>query len=112
MNIGQHLLLLVIRAYRKVLSPVLGFLAGPYSGCRYTPTCSVYAMAAIQTHGAVKGAWLGLKRICRCHPWGGCGHDPVPPKTGAPNHSVHSLLAAGKGAFLGTDAPSTPHSQS
>jgi putative membrane protein insertion efficiency factor len=46
--------------------------------CRYTPSCSAYAIAAIARHGAVKGSWLAAKRIARCHPWGGTGHDPVP----------------------------------
>jgi hypothetical protein len=46
--------------------------------CRYTPTCAEYTIEAIRKYGALKGTWLGLKRISRCHPWGGHGHDPVP----------------------------------
>ena len=54
------------------------FLFGADTGCRFTPTCSQYAMEAIQEYGAMTGSKLALKRICRCHPFGGCGHDPVP----------------------------------
>lgn len=62
----------LVRVYQAVLSPYLP------SACRYTPTCSQYAIEAIRKHGAVRGGWLGLKRISRCHPWGGHGYDPVP----------------------------------
>jgi uncharacterized protein len=76
----QAILIAAIRAYRLVLSPVLVFVFGADAGCRYTPTCSVYALEAVQVHGAVKGSALAVKRICRCHPWSACGHDPVPAK--------------------------------
>jgi len=46
--------------------------------CRYSPSCSQYAIEALQKYGAIKGGWLALKRILRCQPWGGCGYDPVP----------------------------------
>lgn len=46
--------------------------------CRYSPSCSEYAIQALRKYGAIKGGWLALKRLLRCHPWGGCGHDPVP----------------------------------
>ena len=46
--------------------------------CRYQPNCSAYAITALQRYGAVRGGWLAAKRLCRCHPWGGCGYDPVP----------------------------------
>jgi putative membrane protein insertion efficiency factor len=61
-----------IRAYKFAISPLF-----PPS-CRFTPTCSTYALQAIEAHGPVRGLWLGTKRICRCHPWGGSGYDPVP----------------------------------
>lgn len=69
---------LLIRFYQIVISPPLHFIMGPTGGCRFTPTCSQYTLEAIQFHGFFKGSWLGVKRIVRCNPWGGCGHDPVP----------------------------------
>jgi|ERR1019366_2199195 putative membrane protein insertion efficiency factor len=75
-----HLLVFSIRVYRWTLSPALTILFGAGSGCRFTPTCSVYALDALREHGALAGTTLAAKRICRCHPWGGCGHDPVPKK--------------------------------
>src|SRR5207248_9083352 len=69
---------LFIRVYQYTLSPLLRLLCGPASGCRYTPTCSEYFLQAVETHGLVHGTLLGLKRLSRCHPWGGSGHDPVP----------------------------------
>ena len=74
------ILIFAIRAYRWTISPAQIFLFGPTSGCRFTPTCSQYAMDAIRAQGAMAGGWLAVKRICRCHPWGRCGHDPVPQK--------------------------------
>ncbi|MDD5139272.1 MAG: membrane protein insertion efficiency factor YidD [Verrucomicrobiales bacterium] len=78
MNPAQHILVFAIRAYRWTISPAQVFLFGSSGGCRFTPTCSQYAVESIRTHGSVTGGWLAVKRICRCHPWGGCGHDPVP----------------------------------
>ena len=80
MNPAQHLLVLLIRFYRLVLSPLKNTLFGPGGSCRFTPTCSGYTLEAVSTHGAVRGAWLGLRRLLRGHPWGACGHDPVPDK--------------------------------
>jgi putative membrane protein insertion efficiency factor len=68
-----------IRVYQIVVSPVLVWMSGPGSGCRFEPTCSHYFLQALETHGLLLGSWLGVKRIGRCHPWGGCGYDPVPP---------------------------------
>jgi putative membrane protein insertion efficiency factor len=74
------ILIFAIHLYRWMISPAQTLLFGPAGGCRFTPTCSQYAMEAVREHGAITGGWLGLRRICRCHPWGGCGHDPVPEK--------------------------------
>ena len=62
----------LIKIYQWVISPLLG------PKCRFTPTCSQYALVAFKKYGPIKGFWLSLKRICRCHPWGGHGYDPVP----------------------------------
>ena len=63
---------LPIRAYRLIGSPWVGH------GCRYQPTCSAYAMEALERHGGIKGTWLTIKRVGSCHPFGGSGYDPVP----------------------------------
>lgn len=67
-----RLLILPIRFYQKFISP----LTPP--SCRYTPTCSQYAVEALRKHGPLKGMYLAVRRILRCHPWGGHGYDPVP----------------------------------
>lgn len=78
------LIRLLIRGYQLTLSPFLSWLTGqPDAGCRFQPTCSRYFLAAVETHGMLRGSWLGLKRLGRCHPWGGHGSDPVPPR---PDH--------------------------
>ncbi len=66
------LFVMLIKAYKIMLSPYLP------ASCRYNPTCSSYGIEALTKHGAIKGGWLTLKRISRCHPWGGHGYDPVP----------------------------------
>jgi putative membrane protein insertion efficiency factor len=72
-----------LRFYKRFLSPVLHALTGgPGSGCRFDPSCSVYFAGAVDEHGLISGGWLGVKRLARCHPWGGCGCDPVPHSTG------------------------------
>ena len=62
----------LIKFYKGVISPHFP------PACRYTPSCSSYAIEALQKYGAIKGSWLAIKRIGRCHPWGGSGYDPVP----------------------------------
>lgn len=69
---------LLIRGYQKGLSPFIHFLGGPGAGCRFRPTCSEYFLQAVEAHGVLKGGWLGVCRLARCHPWGGSGYDPVP----------------------------------
>jgi putative membrane protein insertion efficiency factor len=92
-NLFQHRLIFLIRVYRWTISPAQTLLFGGDAGCRFTPTCSVYALEALREHGAVAGTALATKRICRCHPWGGCGHDPVP-KSGKRKAESGKLLAA------------------
>ncbi|GAA2084061.1 MULTISPECIES: membrane protein insertion efficiency factor YidD [Aeromicrobium] len=62
----------LLRAYRLVISPMYGQV------CRYHPSCSAYALEAVETHGALKGCWLAIRRLGRCHPWAAGGFDPVP----------------------------------
>lgn len=68
-------LIVLVKIYQLIISPIL-----PQS-CRYTPTCSAYMIEAIKVWGPIRGTWLGIKRIMKCNPWGGCGHDPVPEKS-------------------------------
>lgn len=78
MNPAQFALMFLVRLYRWVLSPAKTALFGPLGRCRYEPTCSAYALEAVRVHGAVRGGWLAVRRLARCHPWGACGCDPVP----------------------------------
>ena len=68
----KPVLLASLRVYRYAISPMLG------RNCRFVPSCSEYAMEAVHKYGGLKGGWLGLKRVCRCHPWHPGGVDPVP----------------------------------
>ena len=71
-NVIEFVVLLPVYFYRYAISP----LTPP--SCRYTPTCSAYAIEAVKKHGVLKGGWLAAKRILSCNPWGGSGYDPVP----------------------------------
>ncbi len=75
-------LIFLLKIYHWGLSPVVHALCGPGCGCRFEPSCSVYAMDAIREHGCLGGLWLAIKRFARCQPWGGCGYDPVPTTAG------------------------------
>ena len=70
---GARIAMALVRTYQVVLSPLFA------GSCRYQPSCSRYAMAALEQHGLVKGAWIAIRRLARCHPLGGSGLDPVPP---------------------------------
>ena len=72
MTPAARLLALPVRGYRLVFSPWVGH------GCRFQPTCSTYALEALEVHGALRGGWLALRRVLRCHPWGDSGIDNVP----------------------------------
>lgn len=75
----RFILVHFLRAYRLIISPLYGQV------CKYHPSCSAYALGAIETHGAGRGSWLAVRRLGRCHPWSDGGYDPVPPRTtGAP----------------------------
>jgi len=80
-SLAARLIALPIKGYRLLISPWLGV------NCRYEPGCSAYALEAIERHGAFRGSWLALRRLARCHPWGGSGWDPVPLPH---DHSTHT----------------------
>ena len=71
----KHVLIALLRAYRAVISPLYGQV------CRYHPSCSAYALEAVSVHGSLRGSWLAVRRLGRCHPWAAGGYDPVPPST-------------------------------
>ncbi len=85
---AQQFLIALVQGYRWFLSPWLG------TACRFTPTCSAYALEALQTHGAGRGSYLAGRRLIRCHPWCDGGHDPVPQPAQA--HSLFTSLVSEK----------------
>ena len=72
-SVAARPLFAIVRAYQRLRG-------GRPSPCRFVPSCSTYATEALEAHGAVRGTWLTTRRLCRCHPWGGQGWDPVPPR--------------------------------
>lgn len=74
----KHLLIGLLKAYRLLISPMYGQV------CRYYPTCSAYALEAVQVHGSLRGSWLAVRRVARCHPWAAGGVDKVPPPRDRP----------------------------
>ena len=84
LSVPVRLLRAPIHAYRLVLSPMLG------PNCRFYPSCSAYALEALAEHGALRGSWLSLRRLGRCHPWHAGGYDPVPAATRTPSSFLHS----------------------
>ncbi len=80
-QIFKVVLLIPIRAYQWLISPILP------GACRHLPTCSQYAVEALEVHGPFRGFWLAIKRILRCQPWGTSGYDPVPDKVPEKNHT-------------------------
>lgn len=78
-----HMLVWLVRGYQFFISPMLG------SNCRFEPTCSQYAIEALRVHGAIKGTWLALRRVLRCHPLNAGGHDPVPPVDPTKHRNAH-----------------------
>jgi putative membrane protein insertion efficiency factor len=73
-KITTYPFILLIRFYQAAISPYTP------AACRFSPTCSSYSLEALQVHGLLKGSWLAIRRIGKCHPWGGSGYDPVPKK--------------------------------
>ncbi|QJE00231.1 membrane protein insertion efficiency factor YidD [Massilia forsythiae] len=94
----NRLLVWLLRGYQLLVSPMLG------QNCRFYPTCSNYAIEAVEVHGAARGGWLAVRRVCRCHPWNAGGVDPVP-RHGAP-------MEQGVPADDGTAAPAAGHAHS
>lgn len=81
---------LMVRGYQRLISPYFA------ASCRFQPTCSGYALEAIKVHGGLKGSWLALRRIGRCHPWGGSGFDPVPEAEKNPETDTGNTCKHGK----------------
>jgi putative membrane protein insertion efficiency factor len=87
----KYVLIWLLKGYRFAISPLYGQV------CRYHPTCSAYALEAVQTHGAVRGTWLAARRVARCHPWAAGGFDPVPPAKNRTSSAPSSSLVTTTG---------------
>ena len=111
MNPAQHILVFGVRVYRWTLSPVLAAVFGSLARCRYEPSCSQYALEAVQRHGACRGGWLALRRLARCNPWGGCGEDPVPKIPVQRSKCNIQCLRSGKAIVAPGDGGSQPEAR-
>lgn len=100
----RTLVMLLIRAYRLLLSPLLG------PRCRFHPSCSAYALEAVERFGTLRGGWLALRRLGRCHPFNPGGLDPVPPRDGVDAATLVSRIDPQLGRRLSTELPDLqPH---
>ena len=96
----KYVLIALLKAYRFAISPLYGQV------CRYHPTCSAYALEAVQSHGALRGTWLAMRRVARCHPWAAGGFDPVPARNDrAPKNRRSSTLSSASLAAPTTGEP-------
>jgi len=84
----KWLITVLVRFYQIALRPMLKAASGGGATCRFEPSCSNYMLEAVNVHGGLRGGWLGICRILRCHPWGKCGYDPVPPAKGKPTQDT------------------------
>lgn len=95
----------LIRFYRSAISPWTP------ASCRFHPTCSAYALEAVERHGALRGGWLAARRLLRCHPWGGSGYDPVPLPEGPADSREAAAEPVGGGNQEGEDGSSEPRTK-
>jgi putative membrane protein insertion efficiency factor len=95
----KYLLIGFIRAWRFAISPLYGQV------CRYHPSCSAYALEAVTVHGSVRGTWLAVRRLARCHPWSDGGYDPVPGRGQSGGQSQDQPSASPHATGVGTTTP-------
>ncbi|MEM9282383.1 MAG: membrane protein insertion efficiency factor YidD [Verrucomicrobiota bacterium] len=99
----KFLLIGLVRLYQILLAPLLRLANGGHGHCRHNPTCSNYAIEALQVHGAIKGSALATWRLLRCHPWGTHGYDPVPPPRSRPARNIESIAREDQCSCCGTE---------